>query len=77
MEKYAVPYKVQVPMGNVRLTDGRLKKAFENNIEFLKGFDVDRMLYWYRVHAGKKAPGVPYAAGDGHFPLYQYRQHGR
>ena len=25
------------------------------------------MLYWYRVHAGKKAPGVPYAAGDGHF----------
>ena len=34
MGKYAVPYKVQVPMGNVRLTDGRLKKAFENNIEF-------------------------------------------
>ncbi|MBQ1986211.1 MAG: glycoside hydrolase family 127 protein, partial [Clostridia bacterium] len=67
MEKYAVPYKAQVPMGNVRLTDGRLKKAFENNVEFLKGFDVDRMLYWYRVHAGKKAPGVPYAAGDGHF----------
>jgi len=67
MEKYAVPYKLQVPMGGVRLTDGRLKKAFDNNAEFLKGFDVDRMLYWYRVHAGKKAPGVPYAAGDGHF----------
>ena len=25
------------------------------------------MLYWFRVHAGKPAPGAPYAAGDGHF----------
>lgn len=67
MEKFKIPYKVDVPTGSVKLTGGRLKKAFENNIEFLKGFDVDRMLYWYRVHAGKKAPGVPYAAGGGHF----------
>jgi len=67
MEKYRVPYKADVPNGGVRLTGGRLKDAFDNNIAFLKGFDLDRMLYWYRVHAGKPAPGVPYAAGAGHF----------
>ena len=65
--KYAVSYALSVPMGGVRLTGGRLGKMFENNISFLKGFDVDRMLYWYRVHKGKKAPGVPYAFGGGHF----------
>lgn len=67
MEKYAVPYKLQVPTGNVKLTGGRLKRSFDNNIQFLKDFDVNRILYWYRVHAGKPAPGVPYAAKDGHF----------
>ena len=67
MAKYAVEYKARVPMGGVELTGGRFKQVFENNIEFLKGFDPDRMLYWYRVHKGKKAPGVPYAADAGHF----------
>ncbi len=65
--KYAVPYKLKAPRGGVVLTGGRFKKAFDNNIGFLKGFDVDRILYWYRVHKGKPAPGVPYAAGAGHF----------
>ena len=67
MKKYAVEYKLQVPMGGVRLTGGRFQRVFENNAAFLKGFDLDRMLYWYRVHKGKNAPGVPYAFGDGHF----------
>ena len=67
MSKYSVAYKADVPTGGVRLTGGRLKKSFDNNIAFLKGFDLDRMLYWYRVHAGKPAPGVPYAADAGHF----------
>ena len=67
MGKYKVAYRADVPVGGVRLTGGRLKQAFDNNIAFLKGFDIDRMLYWYRVHAGKPAPGVPYAARDGHF----------
>lgn len=67
MGKYAIPYRVQVPQAHVMLTDGRLKRAFDNNIRFLRDFDTDRILYWYRVHAGKPAPGVPYAAGDGHF----------
>ncbi|MDD3334193.1 MAG: glycoside hydrolase family 127 protein [Eubacteriales bacterium] len=66
-KKYQVPYRTQAPMGGVRLTGGRFARAFENNVDFLKGFDLDRMLYWYRVHAGKPAQGVPYAAGDGHF----------
>ena len=67
MKKYAVDYLLQVPMGQVKLTGGRLQKAFQNNISFLKGFDLDRILYWFRVHAGRPAPGVPYAAGTGHF----------
>ncbi len=67
MAKYKVPYQLQVPMGGVRLTGGRFRDVFENNIRFLKGFDVDRMLYWYRVHKGKPAPGVPYAGQGGHF----------
>ncbi|MDD3242459.1 MAG: glycoside hydrolase family 127 protein [Eubacteriales bacterium] len=67
MKKYAVPYCLDVPTGGVRLTGGRLKKAFDNNLSFLKGFDVNHLLYWYRVHAGKPAPGAPYAADAGHF----------
>lgn len=66
-QKYRAPYALQVPMGGVRLTGGRYQRAFENNIRFLKGFDLDRMLYWYRVHKGKDAPGVPYAGDAGHF----------
>jgi len=67
MEKYAVPYKLEVPISGVRLTEGRYQRAFENNIRFLKGFDLDRMLYWYRVHKNKPAPGAPYAGDAGHF----------
>ena len=46
MKKYAVEYKLQVPMGGVRLTGGRVQRVFENNFAFLRGFDLDRMLYW-------------------------------
>ena len=67
MTKYKVPYLLDEPSGGVVLTGGRFLRAFEDNIAFLKGFDVDRMLYWYRVHAGKDAPGAPYAWGGGHF----------
>ena len=59
MGKYAVEYRINKPMGGVQLTGGALKDAFENNVNFLKKFDMDRMLYWYRVHKGKPAPGVP------------------
>ena len=65
--KYAVEYALNAPMGGVTLTGGRLLRAFDNNVSFLNGFDTDRMLYWYRVHRQKPAPGVPYAADAGHF----------
>ncbi len=67
MPKYRRPYLLNVPVSGIRLTSGRLKKAFDDNLSFLKGFDPDRMLYWYRVHAGRPAPGAPYACADGHF----------
>lgn len=67
MGKYAVEYRINKPMGGVQLTGGALKDAFENNVNFLKKFDMDRILYWYRVHKGKPAPGVPYAGDAGHF----------
>ena len=67
MNKRAIDYALNAPTGGVSLTGGRFLRAFENNIAFLKGFDVNRMLYWFRVHAGKPAPGAPYAAGDGNF----------
>lgn len=62
-----VPYLLQAPVKGVKLLDGRFLSAFNNNIAFLKRFDIDRMLYWFRVNAGVPAPGAPYAAGDGHF----------
>ena len=62
-----VPYLLQAPVKGVKLLDGRFLRAFNNNIAFLKRFDIDRMLYWFRVNAGVPAPGAPYAAGDGHF----------
>ena len=67
MAKYAVEYKLNKPMSSVKITGGDLKDAFENNVSFLKKFDTDRILYWYRVHKGKPAPGVPYAGDAGHF----------
>lgn len=62
-----IPDKVQIPRGGVTLTGGRLKTLWDNNISFLKRFDLDRMLYWYRVRAGRPAPGVPYGNLGGHF----------
>ena len=59
----AIPDKVNLAYGGVKLTGGRLKTLFDNNISFLKRFDLDRMLYWFRVKAGKPAPGVPYGQG--------------
>lgn len=69
MPKYIHPNTASAPMGGVKLTGGRLKHAFDNNISFLKGFDFDRMMYYYRVHAGKAAPSVPYSWQSGHFEI--------
>ena len=50
-----VPYLLQAPVKGVKLLDGRFLSAFNNNIAFLKRFDIDRMLYWFRVNAGVPA----------------------
>lgn len=72
--RVVVPNQVQLPIGGVRLTGGRLQQVWNNNVSFLKRFDVDRMLYWYRVYAGKPAPGVPYGYDGGHFENNLYGQ---
>lgn len=59
--------RIQTPFGGVRFTGGRLKTAFDNQISFLKRFDLDRMMYWYRDNAGEDAPGAPYGFHGGHF----------
>ena len=80
MEYEAHPARVTVPQGaevltgGVQLTGGRLAEVLENNIRFLKRFDVDRMLYWFRVYAGKDAPGAPYGYDGGHFENNLYGQ---
>jgi len=68
--KAVVPNKVELLYGNVTLTDGRMKEAFDNNIAFLKRFDVGRILYWFRVFAKKDAPGAPYGFDGGYFENY-------
>ena len=68
-KKHQVPFTADAPTSGVRLTGGRFRKAFDRNIRFLKSFQLDRMLYYYRVHAGKPAPSVPYAYQSGHFEV--------
>jgi DUF1680 family protein len=64
MTHEVVQPSVKIPKSGVRLTDGLLAKAFENNIGYLKGLSMDSILYWFRVKAGLPAPGTPYR---GHF----------
>ncbi|MBQ2955683.1 MAG: glycoside hydrolase family 127 protein [Clostridia bacterium] len=66
-QKHQISFAASAPTKGVKLTGGRFKRAFDNNIRFLKGFDLDRILYYYRLHAGKPAPSVPYAYQSGHF----------
>jgi DUF1680 family protein len=49
--------RVRIPRGGVRLEDGLLKTAFENNIGYLLGsFTVDELLKEFRDRAGKPNP---------------------
>jgi DUF1680 family protein len=49
--------RVRIPRGGVRLEDGLLKAAFDNNIGYLLGsFTVDEMLKEFRDRAGKPSP---------------------
>jgi DUF1680 family protein len=49
--------RVTIPRSGVRLEDGLLKTAFENNIGYLLGsFTVDELLQEFRDRAGKPSP---------------------
>ena len=63
-EKLAVKDRIFTPLSGVKLKEGLFKKVFDNNMAFLKTLDIDSMLYWFRVRAGRPAPGEPYR---GHF----------
>ena len=69
-----IPNKVNPLIGGVTLTEGRLAEVWDNNVRFLKRFDTDRMLYWFRVYAGVDAPGAPYGYDGGHFENNLYGQ---
>lgn len=71
---FRIPNRVDAAIGGVTLTGGRLQTLWKNNIAFLKRFDLDRMLYWFRVYAGKDAPGAPYGYDGGHFENNLYGQ---
>ena len=64
MTHEVVPLAASVPERGVSLTGGLFKRAFENNIAYLKSLSMDATLYWFRVKAGLPAPGEPYR---GHF----------
>ena len=69
-----VKNKVDLLFSDVKLTGGRLSEVFENNIKFLKRFDYDRLMYWFRVKNNKYAPKAPYGYDGGHFENNLYGQ---
>lgn len=66
-EDAKVKNKVNLLFSGVKLEGGRLAEVFENNVNFLKRFDFDRMMYWFRVKNNKYAPKAPYGFDGGHF----------
>ena len=66
-EDAKVKNKVNLLFSGVKLEGGRLAEVFENNVKFLKRFDFDRMMYWFRVKNDKYAPKAPYGFDGGHF----------
>lgn len=56
--------KVFTPVNGVTLDDGLFRKIFDNNVAFLKKFNMDDLTYWFDVKAGRPAKGTPFR---GHF----------
>ncbi len=66
--KGAVPYlATPLPLADVRLTGGPLKRAQDLDAEYLLKLEPDRMMAYYRKRAGltPKAEGYPGWDGDG------------
>jgi DUF1680 family protein len=60
-------------MSQVRLLDGRLKRAQETNLRYLLSLEPDRLLHTFRVNAGLDAPGEPLGGWEG--PKIEVRGH--
>ncbi|HKW47602.1 MAG TPA: beta-L-arabinofuranosidase domain-containing protein, partial [Gemmatimonadaceae bacterium] len=54
-----------VPLSKVRLTGGPLKHAQEADMKYLLELEPDRMMAFYRTHAGLTAKAKPYGGWDG------------
>lgn len=66
--KNAIPDVARpLPLSDVRVTGGPLKRAQDLNAEYLLKLEPDRMMAYYRKRAGlqPKAPGYPGWDGDG------------
>ena len=63
----AVPFQLRTPTRGVKLTGGVLKRAFDNNLEYLlNNISVDDLLYVFRERAGKQnPPGKPFGWDKG------------
>ncbi len=59
-EKMAKPDEVFTPLHGVELKDGLFKRVFDNNIEFLKQFKMNDLLYWFDEKLGNETDGKPY-----------------
>ena len=53
-----------LPLGDVRLTGGPLKRAQDLNAAYLLSLDPDRMLAFYRTRAGLEAKAAGYTGWD-------------
>lgn len=58
--KNMIPDLIFSPLYGVKLDNGLFADVFHNNIAYLQKLDMDSILYWFRMRAGKDAPGEPY-----------------
>lgn len=64
--KNAVPYlATPIPLADVRVTGGPLKRAQDLNAEYLLKLEPDRMMAYYRKRAGLKPKAEGYSGWDG------------
>jgi DUF1680 family protein len=64
--KNAIPYVAQpLPLSAIRITGGPLKRAQDLDAEYLLKLEPDRMLAYYRKHAGLQPKAEGYTGWDG------------
>jgi hypothetical protein len=70
----AIKYQLQVPTCGVQLTavGSPFNHAFETNLDYLRQYPVDDILYWFRIRAGQSNPPGANWGWDGHGPDMPY-----